>query len=69
MLDYGANAKAKTDARLTALHYAAFRAISPRPDRFFEAGAAVNAADDRGLTLLMMAENSKSKDPEGAFAV
>jgi ankyrin repeat protein len=64
LLDYGADAKAKTDAGLTALHYAAFKGNLTMVRSFLEAGAPVNAADDRGLTPLMMAANSKTKDPD-----
>jgi len=64
LLEHGADAQAKTDAGLTALHYAAFKGNLTTVRSFLEAGAAVNAADDRGLTPLMMAANSKSKDPE-----
>jgi ankyrin repeat protein len=64
LLGHGADAKAKTDAGLTALHYAAFKGNLAMVKSFLEAGAPVNVADDRGLTPLMMAANSKSKNPE-----
>jgi ankyrin repeat protein len=64
LLDHGADAKAKTDAGLTGLHYAVFKGDLSMVRLFLEASAPVNVADDRGLTPLMMAANSKSKDPD-----
>jgi len=64
LVEHGADAKAKTDAGLTALHYAAFKGNMAMVRLLLEAGAAVNVADDRGLTPLMMAANSKSKNPD-----
>jgi hypothetical protein len=64
LLKHGADAKARTDAGLTALHYAAFKGNLAMVKLLLEAGAAVSVADDRGLTPLMMAANSKSKNPE-----
>ncbi len=64
LLDHGADAKAKTDAGLTALHYVAYKGNLAMVKLFLEGGATVNVADDRGLTPLMMAANSKNKNPE-----
>jgi ankyrin repeat protein len=41
-----------------------FKGDLPLVKALLEAGAPVNVADDRGLTPLMMASNSRSKDPD-----
>jgi hypothetical protein len=64
LLQHNADAKAKTDAGMTALHYAAFKGNLSMVRLLLEAGAPVNVADDRGLTPLMMAANSKSKNQD-----
>ena len=64
LLAHGADAKAKTDAGLTALHYAAFKGNLAMVTLLLKAGAAVNVVDDRGFTPLMMAANSRNKNPE-----
>jgi ankyrin repeat protein len=64
LMEHNADAKAKTDAGLTALHYGAFKGNLTMVRLFLGAGALVNVADDRGLTPLMMAANSKSKNPD-----
>ena len=64
LLERGPDAKAKTEGGLTALHYAAFKGNLAMVKLLLEAGAPVNVADDRGLTPLMMAANSRIKNPE-----
>jgi ankyrin repeat protein len=64
LLDHGADAKARTDAGLTASHYAAFKGNLTVVRLLLEAGAPVNVADDRGFTPLMMAANCRIKNPE-----
>jgi ankyrin repeat protein len=64
LLVHGADAKARTDAGLTTLHYAAFKGNLTVVRLLLDAGAPVNVADDRGLTPLMMAANSWNKNPE-----
>src|SRR5262245_40039563 len=64
LLQNGADAKAKTYGGLTALHYAAYKGNLAMTKLFLDAGAEVNVADGRGFTPLMMAANSKNKNPE-----
>src|SRR5215467_9207772 len=64
LLEHGADARAKTDAGLTALHRAAFHGNARLAKLLRDAGALVNVADDRGFTPLMMAVNSWRKNPE-----
>jgi ankyrin repeat protein len=64
VLEHDADARAKPDAGMRALHYAAFKGNLTMVRLLLEAGAPVNVADDRGLTPLMMAANSRSKNPD-----
>jgi ankyrin repeat protein len=63
LLDRGADAKARSNAGMSALHFAAFKGDVVMVKALLEAGAPVNIADDRGLTPLIMAANSRGKDP------
>src|SRR5262249_33826467 len=49
---------------VTPLHYAAYNGNLNQVKLFLDAGAPVNVADGRGLTALMMAANSRNKNPE-----
>jgi hypothetical protein len=64
LLEHGADARAKTDAGLTALHRAAFHGDARLVKLLLDAGAPVNVADDRAFTPLMMAVNSWRKNPD-----
>lgn len=64
LLAQGADAKAKTGSGLTALHGAAYEGNPALVKLLLDAKAPVNVGDDRGFTPLMMAANSKTKDPE-----
>ena len=64
LLKHGADARARTNAGLTALHYAAFKGNLTTVRLLLDAGAPVNVVDDRGFTPLMMAANSKTKSLE-----
>jgi ankyrin repeat protein len=64
LLERGADARARTNAGFSALHFAAFKGDLSMVKALLEAGAPVNVADDRGLTPLIMASNSRSKDPD-----
>jgi ankyrin repeat protein len=64
LLEHGADARARTDAGLTALHRAAFHGDMRLVKLLLDAGAPVNVADDRGFTPLMIAVNSRTKNPD-----
>jgi ankyrin repeat protein len=64
LLARGADSKAKTGSGLTALHNAAYEGNPAVVKLLLDAGAPVNGGDERGFTPLMMAANSKTKDPE-----
>jgi ankyrin repeat protein len=64
LLEHGADARARTDAGLTALHRAAFHGDMRLVKLLLDAGAPVNVADDRGFIPLMMAVNSRRKNPD-----
>ena len=64
LLDRGADAKAATGSGMTALHDAAYTGNAANVRMLLAAGAAVNVADERGFTPLMMAANSRSRNPE-----
>jgi len=63
LLDRGADVNARSNAGVSALHFAAFKGNAAMVKALLEAGAPVNIGDDRGLTPLIMAANSRSKDP------
>jgi ankyrin repeat protein len=64
LLEHGADVKARPEEGVSALHYAAYTGSVSMVKRLLKAGAVVNTADDRGLTPLMMASNSRNKNPE-----
>ena len=64
LLEHGADAKAKTGSGYTALHAASFEGNPATAKLLLDAGAPVNVADERGLTPLMMAANSRTKNRE-----
>jgi ankyrin repeat protein len=64
LLEKGSDARARNGAGATALHGAAFQGDVTMVRRLLEAGAEVNVAESRGFTPLMMAANSRNKNPD-----
>jgi ankyrin repeat protein len=65
LLARGAEVNARNGTGLAALHGAAFEGNPATIRQLLESGAEVNVADARGFTPLMMAVNSRTKNPEG----
>ena len=65
LLARGAEVNARNGTGLAALHGAAFEGNPATIRQLLESGAEVNVADERGFMPLMMAVNSRTKNPEG----
>ncbi|HEY3453112.1 MAG TPA: ankyrin repeat domain-containing protein [Bryobacteraceae bacterium] len=64
LIEKGDDARARNRAGESALLYAAYHGDRTMVSDLLKAGAPVNIADERGFTPLMMAVNSRTKDPE-----